>query len=69
MRCQYRQLSVSYRSAKNSWPIFRVNPEQLDDFSDGTAQRPTGIPGEFQPSFNNAEALVNVPNLHFVQRL
>ncbi|MEG3765226.1 TonB-dependent receptor plug domain-containing protein [Alteromonas sp. 14N.309.X.WAT.G.H12] len=53
------EFSVSHRITKDSWSSFHIDPTQLSDFEDGAAQRVTGIPGEFQPSFDKTETLIS----------
>lgn len=46
---------ISQRRTQDSWTRFHVDKAQLDEFSDGAKQLPTGLPGEFQPNFKKSE--------------
>lgn len=46
--------NVSHRQTRDSWTKFHVDEDQLDEFKDGAAQSPVGIPGEFQPNFKKS---------------
>lgn len=50
---------ISHRATKDSWTRFHVDKAQLDEFSDGAKQLPTGLPGEFQPNFKKSESAVS----------
>lgn len=50
---------ISHRRTQDSWTRFHVDKQQQDEFGDGAAQLPAGIPGEFQPNFKKSESAVS----------
>ena len=55
----YNTFDISQRRTQDSWTNFHVDKKELDEFSDGAAQSPTGLPGEFQPNFKKSETALS----------
>lgn len=53
------EFSFSHRITKDSWTEFHIDPTQLDEFEEGADQRPTGVPGRYQPNFDKSESSVS----------
>ena len=52
-------LTISHRRTQDSWTEFHIDPSQEGEFSDGAAQLPTGVPGEFQPNFKKSQTSIS----------
>lgn len=55
----YDTFAISQRRTQDSWTNFHVDKKELEEFSDGAAQSPTGLPGAFQPKFKKSETALS----------